>query len=347
MVKDEEKDEEKKEKKENPLCARIKASRNIKDASCRTYMSALNKIRGLMVDAPDGEIDKTDFLQDFDKVMDVINREKKLTSKKNKLTAVLVALNSDKVKNQPLLDKFGNELKSLSEKYLAFLKTQKKTDTQEKNWLKYDDLIKVVNKVMKEVKNKEIPLKKAEEVLTNKEFDTLQQYLALRTYIAFPLRNDFADMRVLKSSDYKKLSDGEKEGNNFLVIISNTKKQFHINQFKNKRFIGSKVIDIPQPINKLITLWLKHNKSGFYLVKTDRKTPMNPNSITKFLNKIFLKHTNKKISTSMIRHIVISHSLKGEKTIKQKEKEAKAIENKFLHSNGINQLYRKVDDDEN
>jgi len=102
-------------------------------------------------------------------------------------------------------------------------------------------------------------------------------------------------------------------------------------------------MDIPKNLNRIINLWLKHNKSGWYLVKTDRETPMNPNTITKFLNKIFQKHTGKKISTSMLRHIMISHHLKNTKSIKQEEDEAKQIENKFLHSKGINQLYRKIE----
>lgn len=333
-----------KEKKET-LCDRIKKTRNIKNASCNTYMSALKKIRKkIITDKPlNGEIMDTDFLQDYDKVMKVVNEEKKITSKKNKLTAILVALNADNPKNTKLIDKYGNDLKSLSEKYLSFLKTQKKTETQEKNWIEYKDLIKIINKVMRQVKEKELTKKKEGDELSNKEFDLLQQYVILRTYIEFPLRNDFADMRVMKNEDFEKLPKNETEKNNYLVVYSNTKKEFHINQFKNQKYIGSKVLNIPSPLNRVINLWLKHNKSGYYLVKTDRKTPMSPNGITKFLNKIFLKYTGKKISTSMIRHIVISKTLKGEKTIKQKEEEAKKIENKFFHSKNVNQLYRKVD----
>lgn len=331
---------------ENPLCKQIKESRNIKDASCNTYMSALNKLRKKILDNPTGEMTNTDFLQDFDKVMNAINQEHKITSKKNKLTAVLVALNSDNPKNEELIDKFGNELKGLSDKYMTFLKTQKKTETQKKNWLEYQDLIRVVNKIMREIKNREITKKKAEEELTNKEFDILQQYLILRTYLTFPLRNDFADMKVIKNNDFKKLKKEEIENNNYLVLRSGNRKEFHINQFKNKKYIGSKILKVPKELNRVINLWLRHNKSGYYLVKTDRKTPMNPNSITKFLNKIFLKYTQKKISSSMIRHIVISHMLKDEKTIAEKEEEEKNIENKFFHSSKINQLYRKIEEDE-
>jgi hypothetical protein len=308
-------------------------------------MSALKKIRKkIITDKPlNGEIMSTDFLQDYDKVMNVVNEEKKITSKKNKLTAILVALNADNPKNTELIDKYGNDLKSLSEKYLSFLKTQKKTETQEKNWIEYKDLIKIINKVMRQVREKELTKKKEGDELTNKEFDLLQQYVILRTYIEFPLRNDFADMRVMKNEEFERLPKSETEKNNYLVVYSNTKKEFHINQFKNQKYIGSKVLKIPNPLNRVINLWLKHNKSGYYLVKTDRKTPMSPNGITKFLNKIFLKYTGKKISTSMIRHIVISKTLKGEKTIKQKEEEAKKIEDKFFHSKNVNQLYRKVD----
>jgi len=326
--------------KKDSLCAKIKASRTIKDTSCKTYMSALSKIRNQILDKPEGKIKNTDFLQNFNKVMIIINKEKKITSKKNKLTAVLVALNSDTPKNQELIDKYGNELKSLSDKYLVFLKTQKKTDTQNKNWIEYNELIQVVNTIMKNVKHHEISKK---DKLTNKEFDLLQQYLILRTYIEFPLRNDFADMKILKLKEYRKLTTENRDNYNYLVILSNNKKQFHINQFKNKRFIGAKIMDIPKNLNRIINLWLKHNKSGWYLVKTDRETPMNPNTITKFLNKIFQKHTGKKISTSMLRHIMISHHLKNTKSIKQEEDEAKQIENKFLHSKGINQLYRKIE----
>lgn len=319
-------------------------SRDIKTTSLNTYLCALRKLKKT-IDPKNPILEDTKYLQDFDKVMEAIHKENKLTSKKNKLTAILVALNSDDPKNQPLIDKYNNELKTLGEKYLSFLRQQVKTDTQKKNWLSYDELIKIVNKVMKQVRDREIHKKKEGETLTKKEFDILQQYIILRTYLTFPLRNDFADMKILKLKDYKNIPKDEMENNNFLVLLSNNKKQFYINQFKNKKYIGSKILDVPQKLNRVINLWLRFNKSGYYLVKSDGKTPMTPNAITKFLNKIFVRNANgKKISSSMIRHIVISYMMKDEKTIKQKDEEAKAIENKFFHSKNINELYRKIDE---
>ena len=318
----------------------IKKSRTIKSTSLNTYISALKTLKTkLDPDNAEKELNDAKFLHNYDKVIDLI-KDSKITSKKNKLTAILVALTSENPQNTELIDKYSKELKDLSDKYILFLKQQKKTETQEKNWLTYDELIKVINTVMNDVKNRGI-LKKTD--LSNKEFDVLQELLILRTYIAFPLRNDFADMKVLNNKDYKNIDDKVKNENNYLVISPNNKKQFYINQFKNQKFIGSKILDIPQKLNRVINLWLKFNTSGWYLVKNDRKNPINPNGITKFLNKIFIKNCRKKISTSMIRHIVISNMLKDEPTIAEKDNNKKQIEDTFLHTKEMNDLYRKVD----
>lgn len=321
------------------LETQITKSRTIKNSSLNTYLSSLKTLKKKIEPTENTTLTDTKFLHDYDKVINSI-KDDKLTSKKNKLTSILVALNSDDPKNTELIDKYQKELKDLSDKYMVFLKQQKKTETQSKNWLSYDDLIKVINNVMSEVKLRQI-MKKEE--LTNKEFDILQELLILRTYIAFPLRNDFADMKILSLKEYKKIDDTVKNNNNYMVLSPNNKKSFYINQFKNEKFLGAKILEIPQKLNRVINLWLKFNKSGFYLVKTDRKTPMNPNGITKFLNKIFIKYCKKKISTSMIRHIVISNMLKDEPTIQEKDEEKKEIENTFLHTKEMNDLYRKVD----
>ena len=217
------------------------------------------------------------------------------------------------------------------------LEKQKKTQTQKENWLSYDELVKTSNNLMEKVKEF-----KSEKKLTRKEFDILQQLVVLRTYLEFPLRNDYADMAVIKKIDYNKLSDDEKKAN-YLLIGADGKKQFVLTQYKNSKFLGEKKFDIPKPLNRIINLWLKFNKSGWFLVQIRTPTkPMNPNLLTKYLNKIFKKY-NKKISSSMIRHIVISHQLEGQPTIAEKRENDKAIENTYLHSARVNELYRKVD----
>lgn len=308
---------------------------NIKQSSLNTYLISLKNLRKKIDNKT--ELDNTDFLNDFDKINDILNNEK-LTTKKNRITSILVALGADNKKNNKLIDKYQKKLKKLNDEYSAFLKTQKKTETQEKNWLDYEDLVNVYNDVMKDVKKDKITKK---DKLNDKEFDLLQQVLILRTYLDFPLRNDFADMKIIDSKEYKKLDSDDE--NNYLALLPKNKKVFILNDFKNKNRIGKKELEITPSLNKIINIWLKHNNSGWYLIKTDRKTPMNPNNITKYLNKIFMKRANKKIGSSLIRHIVISKVTEGEPTIKEEELKQKKIENKFLHSSSMNKLYRKVD----
>jgi hypothetical protein len=314
----------------------IKKSRDIKASSLKTYMSSLKALQA-RIDPEANELTNTKFLHNFNKVIAVI-KDDKITSKKNRITSILVALNSDKPKDDKLIEQYSSFLKELSEQYLTQLKTQKKTETQEKNWLDYADMIEMINTIMKEVKTTGIRNKPE---LNNKEFDLLQQLVILRTYMAFPLRNDFADMRVLSKEEFDNL-ETQDNIENYLVVESPSKKEFHINQFKNQKFIGNKIFKVPASLNAVLNIWLKHNKSGWYLVKSDKIHPITPNGITKFLNKIFKKYTGKKISTSMIRHIVISYMLKDKPTIEEKEAEEKEIENKFLHSNAMNNLYRKI-----
>lgn len=325
----------------------IKKTRNIKESSLRTYMSSLKTLKKQIEPQDKTGLVNINFLKDFDKVMNRISEEKKITSKKNKLTAILVALNSNisdeesnRIEDNKLIDKYGKELKKLADKYMVFLKEQTKTPTQKENWIDYKDLIEVVNQLMKEVKHHSIAKKKE---LNKKEYDLLQQLVILRTYLDFPIRNDFADMKIITKKDFNKLPQNDQEQLNYLVLLPKNKKQFYINNFKNQKFMGSKKLDIQPKLNRIINIWLKYNNSGYFLTKVDRVTPMNPNNITKFLNKIFIKQTGKSISTSLIRHIIISHLMANEPTIKQNDIKKQQIEDTFLHTQDMNQLYRKID----
>jgi integrase len=319
------------------LCKQIMEKRNIKEQSCMTYLSSLRKIRN-EIDGKRDDMNSTKFLHDHEEVMSAINSEAKLTTRKNRITAVLVALQSDDKVDKDLVEKYQSELDTLNDKYILFLRKQKKTKTQEKNWIEYEQLIDIVNKIGDEVKFEGIP-GAAVNGLDKNELRLLQDYVMMRTYLQFPLRNDFAEMTVVSQSKYRKIPKVEREKSNYLVKDKG-KLFFQINAFKNKSKLGSKRFEISQKLSKLIKLWLKHNKSGYFLVKTDMKRAMIPNDITKAFNRIFNKRADgKKISTSMLRHIIISYETRGEKTLSEKD----GAEDRFMHSKTMRDLYRKVD----
>ena len=303
----------------------ILKSRTIKDISLKNYLSS---IKQLCKKITGEEYKNVDCLKNYDKVMSEINKMKE-TTKKNYLTAIIVALKAYPDKYKDEINKYSKVLKEVSEKYQNGLKNQTKTETQTKNWLSYEELINVKNDLKDKYKS-------------NPSFENLQKYVMLLTYLNHPLRNDYADMKVLTNVFYKKLSPEEQEKYNYLIIYPKNKMKFFINQFKNKSRIGSKEIEITdKELKRVINKWLKVNKSGWYFVKSDKTTPQTPNGTTKYLNQIF-KPYNKKISSSMIRHISISNDTKNDPTIKEQEEKEKKIENKYLHSGAINKTYRKI-----
>ena len=76
-------------------------------------------------------------------------------------------------------------------------------------------------------------------------------------------------------------------------------------RYKTKKTFGSKVIDIPSEIQKDFKKYLSKNTSGYFLVDQSGK-PITPNGITKLLNKFFKRGFGQNVSSSLIRHIVLS-----------------------------------------
>ena len=93
-------------------------------------------------------------------------------------------------------------------------------------------------------------------------------------------------------------------------------------------------------LRKLINKWVKITNSGYILVNISNNTPMTANGISKYLNKIFLKHLGKKISSSLLRSIYITHKYNGKMTTKDK----KEMADKMGHSKDIAEnVYNKID----
>jgi hypothetical protein len=312
----------------------IKSRPNITQSTLQTYLVSLKKIKEKI--AGNSTLNNTKFLHEYDKIIDLLNQSK-ITTQKNKITAIIVALSSDKKLDKELIKNYQTKLTALNKEYMEFLTKQEKTDTQSRNWIDYDDLIGVYNELLRDVKKDNLFSKKE---LTDKEFILVQELILLKTHIDYPLRNDFADMKIITAEDCKNLK--EDDNNNYLCI-DNDNMKFILNDFKNRKRLGKKEIEVNKNLNKLIKKWIKINKSGYFLVKKNRKTPLTSNQITKTFNRLFLRKTGKLISTSMIRHIIISHLTKNEPTILEAQENDKKIENKFLHSSQVNKLYRKID----
>ena len=306
------------------LSQSINDSRNIKENSLRAYMISLKKMHEkLDTDADFDSIDNWLCGKNIEKIINLLS-EMKITTRKNYIAAIIVALTTDKDKYEDALKEYREYLSIIVEEYNKQLKSQTKSQKQEENWASMDKLKEIVSGYKKEIRKLDLANK---EIWSNKEFNLYQLYLVGLLYTELPpVRLDYSNMMLITEADYKKLKQKDK---NYLVLVSRNKKYFSLGSYKTEDKYGVHIIEIPPVINSVINKWLSHNTTGYFLVNTQRNI-LSDNGLTKLLNKVFAA-TGKKISSTMIRHIYLSGKYDANQA--EMEKDAAAM----LHSVGTQQ----------
>jgi len=292
-----------------------------------SYIISLKKINKFV--DPDSDFDSLSWLdtKHYDKVVEFLDTLK-LPTRKNYISAVLVALGTDKEKNEKLIEQYRNKLDLHSAEYNEAISSHQKSDKLQKNWATMAELKMIVNRYGKELKMKDVYNK---EELSNKEFDLFQQYLVGSLYTMMPpVRNDYANMKVISFKDYDKLKDKK---NNYLVVVGKNKKFFSFGAYKTEETFGVMTVPIRPAVNKILNDFLKHNTSG-YLLLNRKKQPLSDNGLTKLLNKTF-SPTGKKISSTVIRHVYLSEKYADV------EEEKEADSKMMMHSLSTQQDYIK------
>ena len=287
----------------------------IKSNTVDSYLTYINKLYTLT--GGEGKAPaSTAWLKDASKITSALSSYKS-TTKKNFYNAVVVVLTAFGAEPE-LVSAYSNKRDGEHQKYEQLVKSHRKTDRQEKNWVELEE----IDKILKWYKGRVSEIYRKNKLKT-RDYATLQEYIILLTYRNIPMRNDVANMKVVTPAEYKKLPAATKEERNYLVGSARVPFHFQINEYKTKKSFGKKKIDIPKVLNREIRKWLRVNKSGYFLTNSSRTEPISANGITKLLTKIFLEHTGKKVSTSLIRHIYLSAKYKDTvKTDKAKEKDA-------------------------
>ena len=285
------------------LFEKIQESRDIKEKSINAYIISLKKIHNYIDDGSD--FDSLKFLDSkkFKEVLEFLETLK-LPTRKNYIAAILVALSSEKSPNDKLIEKYRNHLDILAVEYNKKIKSHEKSEKLEKNWVTMKELEDIVKRYKREIKERNLLIK---ETFNKKELDLYQKYLVGSLYtILPPLRNDYANMKVISFKEYENIEDKK---NNYLVIVSKSKKFFSFGAYKTSEVYGIKTLDIPRNLNNIINKWLERNKTGFFLINT-KNEPLSENGLTKFLYKTF-ENTGKKISSTIIRHVYLSDKYKN------------------------------------
>lgn len=191
-----------------------------------------------------------------------------------------------------------------------------KNEKQNENWLTWDSVMDIYNKLQGNLK--------FSKKITEEQYYKLLDYVILSLYVLIPPR---------RNQDYLKMVITKKpqEPNNNYLDIKNG--QFIFNIYKTSKKDGQLIVSIPEDLKKVLKLYLKYHPLK-KLLTTSQNIPFlvnfkgeiikDDNSITRILNKIF----NRKIGSSMLRHIYLSDKYKN--VIKEQEKDSKLMSHNLL-----------------
>jgi len=211
----------------------------------------------------------------------------KISTRSSYLCSIFLYLRAVKA-DQKVIDYYYQHFIELKKKLKEIDERNEKNEKEEKNWVSQAEIKQKIEDLKKSFpKSRDL-------------FDTYQQYLVLNLYYLIPpLRNDFARVEVFKKFDKNFIGNS---------INLNTK-QLILNDYKTAKTYGTKTIDLPEELIKIIKKWIKIREKIHPVLKGRREllfnlklTPMNGINLTIYLNKIF----GRKVSSTMLRKSYLS-----------------------------------------
>jgi hypothetical protein len=271
---------------------------NVKKSTLNAYEQNLKKLsRDIFGDKE--EPTDLKWLEDYDKIMKEINKSPSLHTKKNKVNTVIIYLQISEAPKD-IIKKYQDQIQILSKEILKNYNTNTKNEKQEKNWLNYEELINIKNQLLENLPKK---------YESYADYKKLLYYVMLSVHIELPLRNDLCDVALYKERDFNKIE--EDEDVNYIVINKNNG-YLILNNYKTASTYGRKKINLPNDIFNLFIknyeIFKKFRDDDNFIFVNDQKQRLSRLHYTLLFNSLFKSiDINKKISSSMIRHIIISH----------------------------------------
>jgi hypothetical protein len=259
----------------------LKNKPEMKAATLRQHVSALAGL--YKYGRPREELDLKWF-EDHDEMDKLIEQKTQSSNTRRNYYSALGMITNDQYYRQKVHD----NNKKIQEDY----RSNNRNEKQQANWMSYDEVMAIVEKFRKQSK----PLFSPAMVLDGKMLSYLSDFIALclttGAYIA-PRRT--ADWTNFKIRNVDKTKDNYMEGNKFVF-----------NNYKTHAAFGKQEVEIPKPLMTILKAYIKKNPYDHLLINS-KGEPVGQTVLTQRLNGIF----GKNISTSMLRHIYLTHKYEG------------------------------------
>jgi hypothetical protein len=307
-----------------------KARPNLKDSSINIYVRNLNKLKKIF-----NENDYK-FLENYEDVEKILENLSYLTVR-NYYNAIIVLITALNGFDDELVDQYTVMRDELNEKYnKENTETNKISSKQEQNFITYNEVVDMLNKMADDLRILKIKQKKDIGV---KERTLLQIFVIFNIYLHIPLRNDVVDLIKIQKREFNKLTDDDKKQNNY-IVFENNNMFFSIGKYKTDKTYSTKIIEIPKELQKVIRFWKRisvfNDSEYLFLSATGKK--LTRNELSQLMIRFSKLYLNDKaqLSTTMMAKIVMSHHL-GELKKKQEE----MSKQRGTSINTINNIYIK------
>lgn len=309
----------------------IKEARpNLKDSSINIYVRNLNKLKKIF-----NENDYK-FLENYEDVEKILENLSYLTVR-NYYNAIIVLITALNGFDDELVDQYTVMRDELNEKYnKQNTETNKISSKQEQNFITYNEVVDMLNKMADDLRILKIKQKKDIGV---KERTLLQIFVIFNIYLHIPLRNDVVDLIKIQKREFNKKTDDDKKENNY-IVFENNNMFFSIGKYKTDKTYSTRIIEIPKELQKVIRFWKRisvfNDSEYLFLSATGKK--LTRNELSQLMIRFSKLYLNDKaqLSTTMMAKIVMSHHL-GELKKKQEE----MSKQRGTSINTINNIYIK------
>ena len=284
------------------LEGKIKANRpNIVSSSVNTYSENLRKLHQKMFKTKD--IESLEFVEDYSKIIKFLEKHyKSYLTIRNILNALIVVIEKDKELQDSLVS-FQNYRDELNNKYQKAQENGVMIDKETANWVSLDDINEFITKMVKQVNN----LKLTPGSINIANLDLVQTLFLVKFHTVYPLRNELADTQVCSKRAFNLLSEEDRCNNNYMIVSAN-KVVMHIAKYKTKGKYGTKMFTVTDKnVLKYLRLWLKVSPNPEYvLINLKTEQPLTRLQLTQYFIRIFKDEFDKKISSTLLRKIVVS-----------------------------------------
>lgn len=293
-------------------------SPNASKSTIQTFETALKRIEKIFKKPIESL--NLDFIQDPE---DLINKFQKTEYSKNTMYSTINMINKLIIMidgSLALKKKWGDIVKKLTQERDNAQLDNAMTRKESENWIDYEDLIKIVDK--------EIDLLFDKDNIKTSDF---RNFLIFCLYCLMPPARigNYLDCKVIRQEQPNLPST-----HNYIIIKNldtNPTFYFVFNKFKTVKNLGSQMFKVENP--KLISLLFRyfkyHNKDGEYFLMSRGKELTQPN-LTNILKKVSSELTEKNLSCNMLRHIYITHFLSENPNLRQKLEIAGAMGQTYI-----------------